>query len=289
MNGKNFAQLTLTLPLMLMLFACSDIDKLRKKINIEKPAVSLSEVKLIAISLTKVDLAIGLAVDNPNPVAIELAGFDYKLVIEGNDFIKGTKNEPVNIEAAKEKIIFVPVSFAFADVKKLSDSLVNKDEFNYEINAVAHIKLPVLGVQKFPSSIKGTLPVPQLPRLSIKHLTVQNLSLASVTLRLSLEIENPNIFGLDFSHIDYNLSVDGKQWLRSSLTQPIRLKSKDRTTLDIPLQLNLLQMGETLYQSLDQARPLPYKLKGNMRFNTSLPALKGTKAPFEYSGVIAPN
>ena len=280
------SRLIILLLVLMPLFGCSTLDAVKDAAGIKNPDVSISGMRVTGLSLEGAELEFALNVDNPNPVAINLAGFDYALLINGQQFLQGEQRSQVKIPARNANEVKVPVAFKFAELAKLSQGLLDKDKLNYEIKTDALVDLPVLGVKKFPVSDSGDLPIPKVPNISLAGIKIDQLGLTGAKLGLQLNVDNPNNFGLDIRQLVYNLTVNGQQWAQSNLGETISLDKKGNSQLNIPISLNFLEMGSALYKVLTQSQPLDYQLNGDMKLDTSLPLLKDISAPFNKAGTV---
>ena len=265
---------------------CASLNAVKDAAGIKNPSVTLGGMKITDLTMENAGLALTLNVDNPNPIPINLAGFDYALLFDGKQLLAGEKRDQLKIDAKGISTVTVPVSLNFADLKKLYQGVMNQDTLNYELQTTALVDLPVIGVQKFPSTQKGEFPVPKIPEVSLGGIDVKKMGLSGAEVMISANIKNPNSFGIDVSQLAYNLSINGSQWAESALSETIKLAEKGESQINIPLKLNFMEMGSALYSALMKGEGLNYQLKGDMNLDTALPMLKNVNVPFDKSGVV---
>ncbi len=276
----------LTLLLLWMISGCSSMDAVKKAAGIKDPAVSIAGVNITRLSAEGLTLQFALDVENPNPVPLDLAGFDYALMLDGKQLLAGEKRDRIKIKARGDSRVSVPVSLKFADLSRLLSGGMKKESLNYELKTAALVDLPVIGVKKFPASRKGSFPVPKVPDVSLTGIDVKNLSLSGAKVVIGATVDNPNPFGVDISQLVYDLSINGKPWVKSKLDKALPLQGKGRSNLSIPVELNFLEMGSSLYQVLMQGKKMNYQLTGDMKFAADHPLLKAVEAPFSKKGSI---
>ena len=274
-------QLLLVVATVFIATGCS-LNEVKDAAGIKKPSVSLEGVQITDLTMESAGLALRLTVDNPNPIPINLAGFDYALLFDGKQLLAGKKRDQFKIDAKGVSTVTVPISLNFADLKGLYQGAMDQDTLNYELQTTALVDLPVIGIQKFPSTQKGQFPVPKIPEVSLAGINIKKMGLSGAEVVISAKIKNPNAFGIDVSQLAYSLSINGTQWAESALSETIKLAEKGETQIDIPLKLNFMEMGSALMKS----KGLNYQLKGNMNLDTALPMLKNVKVPFDKSGVV---
>ncbi len=274
-------QILLIVATVFIATGCS-LNEVKEATGIKKPSVSLEGMHITDLTMESAGLSLKLTVDNPNPIPINLAGFDYALLFDGKQLLAGKKRDQFKIDAKGVSTVTVPVSLNFADLKDLYQGVMDQDTLNYELQTTALVDLPVIGIQKFSSTQKGQFPVPQIPEVSLAGINVKKMGLSGAEIVISAKIKNPNAFGIDVSQLAYSLSINGAQWAESTLSETIKLAEKGETQIDIPLKLNFMEMGSALMKS----KGLNYQLKGNMNLDTTLPMLKNVKVPFDKSGVV---
>ncbi|MCF6234766.1 MAG: LEA type 2 family protein [Gammaproteobacteria bacterium] len=266
--------------------SCASLNAVKDAAGIKNPSVTLGGMKITDLTMENAGLALTLNVDNPNPIPINLAGFDYALLFDGKQLLAGEKRDQFKIDAQGVSTVTVPISLNFADLKKLYQGVLNQDTLNYELQTTALVDLPVIGVKKFPSTQKGEFPVPKIPEVSLGGINVKKMGLSGAEVVINANIKNPNSFGIDVSQLAYNLSINGSQWAESALEETIKLAEKGETQINIPLKLNFLEMGSALYSALMKGEGLNYQFTGDMNLDTALPMLKNVKVPFDKSGVV---
>lgn len=273
------------LPLFIIL-SLTGCALLKGAVKVSKPDLSIESVRLAGLSFQDLDLVFDIAVDNPNPLPVTLARFDYDLRIENSSFLKGIQEESSNIAAAEKSRISLPLTLDFGDLRRTFATLKDQDSTSYELICNLVFDLPVLGEHALPLRHRGVLPVVKPPRIEVGHLKIKRLNLTGADLVLQLGLRNPNnfVFGLD--RLDYDFSVGGKSWATGASTRPVQLAEKGSQTLEIPVSLSFLSLGRSAYRALTKKKPLDYQLSGNLDLNTSLPLLPSAKIPIDLSGSL---
>ena len=70
--------------ILLNLNSCSILNSILNQMNIQKPTVQITNAKISKLSFNDVSLLFDIEINNPNSVGINLAGFDYELLINNN-------------------------------------------------------------------------------------------------------------------------------------------------------------------------------------------------------------
>lgn len=268
------------------LSGCASFDTVKKAAGIKDPEVSISGIGVSSISMEGMTLQFALDVDNPNPLPLSLAGFDYALKLDGSQLLAGEQRDRVEIKARGKSQVQIPVSLKFADLSRLLSGGLAGESLDYELQTAALVDLPVVGVKRFPASRKGEFPVPRPPTVSLTGIDIQQIGLTGAKLVIGATLENPNGFGMEIGSLAYDLAVNGRRWAKSSLDGGVALRGKGSDSISIPVELDFREMGGSLYQALVRGEGLDYQLDGNMKFAADHPLLKAVQAPFSSRGVL---
>src|SRR5687768_4651783 len=102
------------LPTLVSLFvACAFAPGCSSLSNVQKPTASVTAMTLGEVDAQGFTMNFGVNVSNPNPVALPLAGTDYKLGIGGVGVLGGKTQSQGSIPAKGSRDVTVPVSVAF--------------------------------------------------------------------------------------------------------------------------------------------------------------------------------
>ena len=277
--------LWLALMLGLLLSGCASVVE---KTNVQEPSVSLANARIAGLSLDGVELVAILDIDNPNPFAIDLAGYDYSLTINNNKISGGQQRQGMKIGAKTKSQIEVPIKLNFSEIFKLVGGLSELDTIGYKVDATAYINVPVVGTRAISTSLGSTFPLPKRPDIGIKGIKINSFDFASADITLTLEVQNPNGFDIDLNQLDYRLTIGEEEWARAKFNRAAKLTAKGRDEIELPVKVNFFDIGGAIFKALKEARPLDYRLQGDMQLDTSLPWLKNLEIPFDQLGTIKP-
>ena len=269
--------------LLLGIFGCSTVQNL---VNIKKPNVSIENVRLTGMSLNDLDLAVALKVDNPNQLTADLEGFDFDFQINQSSFLKGQQDNPQTIEAMKSSSFEVPLKINFKDLYSTYSTLKSQDNSTYKIDFGLAFNLPVLGKTRIPVSHEGEFPLIKVPSVKISTLKINKLNLTGADVALELEIDNPNAFGFSLKSLDYNFQVNGQEWAQGLTNRAVQIAEKGKGTLSIPVSLNFLEMGQTVFRLLSGDNTVNYNFDGKFALDSSLPLLKDINLPVTRAGEL---
>ena len=272
--------------LILGLSACSPGD-VRQAMENQRPRISIADQRITSLDFERVSMAFGIKVDNPNPIGIQLAGLDYDLKLGGHSFLTGSEEKQMSLRANGVSRIELPLSLGFAEINEAISTLKGKEEVPYELTTGLMIEVPLLGKLRYPVTSRGIVPVPQLPKVSLKTLRVDSMNLLGATLALDIEVDNPNAFSLGLDRLNYNLMVNGKRWASGNRNSLGTIKQKQNNVITLPLSLNFMELGSGLYTALSSGKEVNYSLSGKLDASSSNKLLGSFAMPFETDGRVS--
>lgn len=265
-------KLIFTVLILSFLSGCNTIKDLA---NVQKPSVRYSSMSIEDISFSDVTLIFDFDVTNPNSFGVSADQYQYEFFINGNEFVTGIQNEKFRIANNSTTTIQVPVSLTFSEVFETVSSVARQDSMAYRLSTEVQFDIAGLGKQRVPVSTQGELPIPKMPRIELNSFEVEDLSLMGADLVAAFRIENPNPFGISFANTFYNIEVNGKDWLNTTLERNINLNGSESDLITIPIRLNSSQMGSVLMDMLRGETEFEYHLTGSAEVSADIKGFTG--------------
>ncbi len=267
--------------IIFFLSGCAELLQILKQSTMQKPTASVVDTKLTGLSFSQADLLFSVKIDNPNNVAINLAGMDYGLKINNNSLFSGTKNDPLNIGALGSSTIQIPLSLKYEDIYKTVKALTGKDKSTYTFEGGVSFDLPVLGKFRLPLSKSGELPLLKLPKINVKDISLKSLSWSGAAMQLDIAVKGNGGLNLFVDNLSYGLNIAGKKWVGGTVTDKIAVNSSGEKIVSIPFKLDFISMGRALYDIVTGDAELSYNLDGAMNISSDNPLLKAASFSFE--------
>jgi len=272
--------------LVIFIASCSSMGGLKSYTDTVKPTAKIAGTQIKKLAMDQVDLDVELEIDNPNPIAIDMSGFTYEVFVNDKLFTKGEQTQKNTIAAASVSKTSFPVTLVYSELKKVFKDVKNLNEINYKIKTQVNVDLPVVGTIPVNAADTGKLPIPKIPKISVSNIKLGKMDFKTADVMLTLDVENPNIFDIDITSLIYDINVAGITWVKSSLKKPVELKNAAHSKVDIPITINIWDVGGSVLESLTKQKPLSYNVTGNMAVNTDLPLFQDIKLPFDYSASV---
>lgn len=260
---------------------------LRDLADAQRPTIEFNRMSIQSFDFSEAVLRFDFDVNNPNPVGLTADRYSYEFFINENSFLSGSQSENLMIGRESVSTISVPVSINFADLFNTFSTIFRDDSFDYRINTEIQFDIPGLGMQRLPVNAEGSLPVPKVPRFEFGGFDVKNLSMSGAEMELKLNITNVNSFPISLFDASYQLEVNGRNWLDSSLLEPLQLSGSESSRLTIPISLNASQMGSVLLEMMRGTANFDYRLTGSANVGAEIEGFDFTDTiPFDIRGVF---
>jgi LEA14-like dessication related protein len=154
---------SLSLVLAFVALSMSGCSTLARTLNIQNPTYSLRNVQphvaiALPLSASSIDFDFDLGVDNPNSVALQLAGINFDMLVNGNRLLSSQSNQGVNIPARGYGAVHLRSRVGYNDIRSIFQQVadvIQGNRANYEMRGTAFFDTP-LGRMNFPVTVYAT-------------------------------------------------------------------------------------------------------------------------------------
>lgn len=259
---------------------CQTIQNLAD--TIQKPSLSISNVRVTDFAFDEIELTYDVKVDNPNPVAVQMLGYNYDFKINNNDFIQGDQAQELRIESSGASTFQIPMRLNFEELYNLFTGLRDEDKADYNLAANLDFDLPVLGKTTLPLEKSGSLPMIKLPKINVSGLKVDDVNFSRANLVLNLQVDNPNGFGLLVNALNYNLNVNGRNWVDGNNSKSLTINQNENGQIAIPISLNITEIGTSVVQLLSNSSDVNFELNGDLDLGATHPLFNNMNTTFSF-------
>jgi LEA14-like dessication related protein len=264
------------------LAACAVLEQA----GVERPRVSLETTRVASLSLADVDLVLGFAIDNPNPVGVRFDRFDYRLSVAGAQLAQGEQRRGVELAAGGRSWVEIPVSVGWSDLNAIYRSLRSGDRPGYRLESGFWFDLPIVGPLRVPLTREGDFPVLRLPRLALSDLDVGRIDASGARLELVLALENPNDFPLTVRGLDSVVELGGQRVAEVAEGGGVTVERGGHGTWRIPVSVDFATAGRALAQTLTSGGSLSYGLRGDLEIDSTSEWIDDTRVPVDSRGTV---
>ncbi len=237
--------LLLVLPAALVLSGC---------VPWNTPEITYGNTDVKLLSFNTMSARSVFTIKNPNPFALH-GKVDYELMIAGNKFLDGSSDQiemPANGSAnfaLESKIDVVQAFGMMSDL--LKEIQGGRKTIPFEINGKFKSDIASIPVEA-PLKVSGELPLPDLPQVDFKSLSLSSLSLNGSVLKLRVKISNNNDFPIKVDPFPYTLVSDGKELLSGSLDSSVSIPAQSSKEIAFDIKVNFSQLSQSLLDQIKQ-------------------------------------
>lgn len=257
------------------------------KIGVREPNAAVKNVRLTSLSFEQLGLGVQIAVQNPNPVAVTLAGYDYQLSLGDTPLLSGVQEQAVAVQRNAESVVEIPITLVFAELFQTLQSLADQDSTELGIAANLWCELPVLGRKKLPIKATRRAPLLKLPTLTVEAVRAKMVGLTSAEIGLQVRVRNPNALGFNITQLKYALMLHDKVPANGVL-ENLRLPAHGTADITVPVRVDLLQVGQALFSTLTSKQPLKFDLQADLVMASGDELLREALLQLRHSGHITP-
>ncbi|MDQ7075738.1 MAG: LEA type 2 family protein [Gammaproteobacteria bacterium] len=269
----------------LFLSGCSQ-PALKQILENQRPKVSIASTRISSLDFDNLTLNFGIKIDNPNPIPISLAGLDYDLKLAGKSFIKGQKDQPIQVAASGISEIELPITVGFKQLMNIFKEFKNKDSAAYDLDLGLLVDVPIIGQYRHPLKTSGNIPIPKTPSVKLANMSLGEMSFSGANVGVQLEIDNPNAFSLALDKLDYTLKVNGAQWFKGVQNNVGNIKANGKSVINLPLSLNFMDLGSGLFSVLSGGKALNYDIQGTLGATSDNALIGAFQLPINQQGAV---
>lgn len=264
-----------------LIISCSGV---RDAVDVSRPEIDLQSVEIQNLTFKTVDLVFNMGVRNPNTIPIRLSRLDYTLFLNDRQFLKGERGNPVTIGANSTTTVDIPLTVQYDTVYSTYRTLAGQDSVPYRGEIGLIFNLPVLGDVRIPVTRRGYLPLVQTPQVNVESVEIESIRPTGADLILNVLLDNPNSFSLLMRRLTYDFLVSDQTWAVGTTREEVSIDSGRRSTFEIPLSINFLSVGQSVYRILTDSQALNYRFRGNILFQSPHPLIREINFPFDITG-----
>lgn len=236
------------------------------------PKARFQELKVKDIDFERLDGRFVLEVDNPYPLDLDFSSSSWKLGLAGHPFLDGVNDENVVIAPSDTSVVRIPFTMGFVDALKVAADVADaSDTLPYSFDVDFAFKTPI-GPVTVPVHHEGDMPALRAPNVALRALRIEKLDIlknkASLALDLNLHSDQPS--ALSFDTFAWGVKLAGSDVASGSTA--IGPVDGDKL-VSLPIDLNLLGIGEAIVNALTKKSPLKVRLKADASVGTPFGAI----------------
>lgn len=250
------------------------------KKNYKPPVITSTANVFVIQDKANAESTTELRIYNPNDITIRVDSTEYRLIIQGKEYLSGSKKEPFEIKAKDTSKVVLPYVFKS---KEYNEDFENKDSVLERFETVSYIHLWEGQNIKVPYTTEQYLPLLKTLKSKIEGISVSAVKIfKGIELEAEVSLLNPNAMDMIIKGTSYKFEVGGDTWAKGSLAERFVLPKKETKTFKFPVKLKLGEVISDAGLFLSKNKDKPYKF--TLNFNIEL---ENFPVPNNYSTLVS--
>jgi LEA14-like dessication related protein len=233
------------------------------------PTVRFDTMEVNDIDFERIDADFVFAVNNPNPIDIGLSSFDYNLGFEGVQLVEGNDDDGFQLKAVGDSELRLPVGLVWKSVWDTFQATRGLDYVGFGLDGNFGFNTPI-GEITLPYQESGAFPALRTPKFSFAKVRVGRVDWSNFTARVNVDVNvlNEHASTLFFNNFDYKLKLGGVRVASGLLPDIGEVAGAEQGTLSIPIDVDLVNTGTTVWSALTGGGNLAVGLDANTDVDT---------------------
>lgn len=188
-------------------------------------------------------------IDNPNPIEVKLARFDYTLAFAEVEWLSGDDPDGLVLDASSGSELALPVTIEFETLYEVVQATRGLDTVPFGLAGSFGFNTPA-GVVDLPYDAEGGFPALRTPSFAFAKVRVEDYDWSSATVAIDLNVDNDHESTLDFTNFDYALELEGTDVGTGFLADLGTVDGAQTGTLSVPFTIDFLSAGTAIYDAI---------------------------------------
>lgn len=208
-------------------------------------------------------------VDNPNPIGIGLASFEYGLELGGVEILSGDNPDGFRLKANDATELRFPVKVEFANLYELTQAVRGEDHIGFTFSGRMAFDTPI-GPIPWPFKAEGSFPALREPKVKIKGAKVRPPSLGNLSagVEVELEVDNDHGSAVAMDNFDYALTINGASLAGGVLEEVVEVDGASKKSVVIPVEIGLGGVIGTISSLLSNGGQAEVRLEAQLDVDT---------------------
>ena len=188
------------------------------------PTIKFDSLQVNEVNFQEIDTEFVFAIDNPNPVGLDIDQFSYNLAFSDVDWMDGDNPDGLLINADGQSKVSLPTHIVFTDLYDMVQASRGADSLPFALAGDFGVRLDSSTLVTAESSASdtndgelitlpydadGDFPALRRPKFTFSKLRVKDYSWSEVDLSLVIDVDNEHASNLIFQRFSYDIDLGG--------------------------------------------------------------------------------
>jgi LEA14-like dessication related protein len=257
----------------------------------EEPRSSLEPDRIEASDPDRVTLYFTLRVENPRSAPLHVGIASWRVLLDGEAPDAGTA-VPGALRRDGEGGLTLEVPSGAAELPLALDLDLKKPggrgEGADECRAALTLDLSRRYGGEAPSAetvgAEALFPRIKRPEFTITEIAILQAELVNTRFRVTVRVDNPNVFPVNLSSFGYELYGGGRFWADGQETEVLHVPARDSSEVRLFLLMNFINMKRELLDEVIAMRQVRYRFSGEALVGTGVSWLPEFRMRFDRQG-----
>jgi LEA14-like dessication related protein len=259
----------------------------------ERPVAALWFDRIEAEGINRVVLYYRLRAGNPRPASLGLKIGGWKTVVDGSEYHHEDTILNIDEISAAESLVEIPGGGFVEktlrlnlDLEESRESPEAGDSGSHRVDLLLNL---IYQYDKEPPEgetiTAGTVfPRIKRPEFTITEIAILQAELINTRFRVTVRIDNPNVFPVNLSSFGYELYGAGRFWADGREKDVLYIPARDSSEVKLFLLMNFINMKRELLDEVIAMRQVRYRFSGEALVGTGVSWLPEFRMRFDRSG-----
>jgi len=201
-----------------------------------------------------------LTVRNKSFLKIKIDTFTYTVSLFNKTYLQSHKFIGMVLHGYRTDTINFSLKIPYATIlKDLSAQRKKSDSASYSIS-ISLLYSTVFGKAEIPFNKSAKLKLPQPPELELVEIKYTKFRLKSIVADAKIKITNYSAVTLSIKEMKYSMNILKAGKLQGNFSKPTTIKPRGITYVDIPIEINVINMGKTIFEVIINKDTYAYTL-----------------------------
>lgn len=252
------------------------------------PELEVMSFQVKSLDQEGIKLEMQAMIDNSMPVSFQIDSLSYRILMEGREIVQSTYPDSIFLEASDSSRISLPLTLYQQKISGIMNQMEqqNADSIAYQLHARLYTDLPFMEDEPIELNFNKKMPFIRKPSVNLQSASIQKFGLEESEITLRVQVINPNQFSFQIRNTDYQFNVDGESLVSGSIDKATSIPSQDTASFEVPIHLQLEQVGESTFDLLFNPKQTTYSFSISSSLESQMDMLNNSKLEIEASGKL---
>lgn len=252
------------------------------------PKVTVVNVSITHLDAEKIKGICTINVENPLPVALNIKGLDYEVLIDSQRVIKDTYSKPISVQSSGHSSVQIPMEIQAKPLARLLKYFDDKhiDSANYILKTTVRVDVPIAGQKSFAFNMDKKLPAIRLLKIKPGKIDVDKLGFKNTSISMVVHVSNPSLLPIKLKDGKYDVTIAKDVRMDGVMEKIVNIPAKGSQDVTVTLNMKTGKAGKLAWKMLFDKKDTPFKIDFSCKLMSDNAVLKNSKMAFTVKGTL---